>query len=195
MLSTIKFLTFASGALALSLSAAACSSDECGDGFCAEGSVAALEGATVPETSKTIVVWSVLSDAPTQGYKFGAGTADAETFVIGLEEDPPENAISEDGIGVGFMALVADDADVPDGEFTAETATLLGISPKHAIIYKSPDATGLAWSTDFAEGYSCGECVAATGEEDFDTFTQADCADTTIEVSETAPALDVCKWM
>lgn len=196
MLSISKSLILASGALALAFSTSACSSDCEGD-FCAEGSVAALEGAEVPETAQTIVVWSVVADAPTKGYKYGAGTSTAESFIVSLEDaEPPAAAISESGIGVGFMALVATDADVPEGEFNASEAELLGISPQHAVIYKSADATGLDWSADFDEGYSCGACV--TGEDDApDTFTTADCADATIEVSapDSAPALNVCAWM
>jgi hypothetical protein len=191
MLSISKILTFASGALALSLTTAACSSS---DSFSAEGTVSALSGAEVPASAKTIVVWSVAQEAPTAGYKFGSGTSTDATFVISLDEAPPEAAISEDGIGVGFIALVDADADVPDGEFGPDAAALLGISPKHAVVYKTADATGLEWSTDFEEGYSCGSCVEGEGE-DFDTFTQSDCDEATIEVSTDAPALDVCVWM
>ncbi len=193
MLSISKSLILASGALALAFSAAGCS--DCDGDFCAEGSVAALDGAEVPETAKTIVVWSVAQDTPTLGYKYGAGTSTADSFIVSLDDaEPPAEAIGDSGVGVGFMALVADDADISEGTFDASEVTLLGISSRHAVIYKTADAEGLDWSADFEEGYSCGACVKVEGQE-FDTFTTADCDETTIEVSESAPALDVCTWM
>ena len=126
-------------------------------------------------------------------YKFGEGTSAGATFTGGLRGDPPtmaRNIAAQTDVGVGILILSPPGTVVPDG-VVAGVPDMVGVSARHALIYRGPDDTGaiVAWTTRFPIGLSCGRCVDVTG--DFDTYEPVDC---TALVIDTDPAPDVCNF-
>ena len=162
------------------LGLAACSSDP--------NAAFGFEGVVQDElvTGSAIGLWT--SAQPTvHTFKFGDGQATPTAFGLGFRFDPPlDGALDTDGIGVAQIGMLPGVATVPDGDVDTTQLNLIGLSTDSAVIYKSPGATGPAWTDAFPDGYACGVCVRGTP----DTFTPADCTFVTIERFFSDP----CRW-
>jgi hypothetical protein len=140
-----------------------------------------------------VVLWLVDSMPSDYSYKFGDGTATAATFSVPPLHDPPMAARTQGpsvDIGVGLMVLLHPGAQLPDGALISQP-NAVGYSLQYAIIYRgSADAgTGVAWTSAFPVGMSCGKCVAST--TGLDTFKPTDCASLVIDTNLNAPS---CNW-
>jgi hypothetical protein len=172
------------------LGAAACGNDAAsGNEDAVRGTIV---GSPVPPASKVVVLWGVSSGSPDYTYKFGEGTATGAQYVVSLGEDPPAEAINRYGIGIGLLVLVDAQQTIPEGKLDDATIdTFLGLSRRHAVIWRADDAQDLDWSGAFPRGYSCGRCVDAPEGEIFDSFEPVACTGIEIQVGE----IDgVCNW-
>lgn len=124
--------------------------------------------------------------APATFYKLGDGPTLDNEFTLGFPTDPPPGALNADGIGVAYVLLLPELTTLPDGPVTLASLPAQGISTNGAIIYKTPDATGPAWSRDLPLRFSCVQCVRASG---LDTFALQPCASILVERTT-----DRCQW-
>jgi hypothetical protein len=172
------------------LGAAACGNDaESGGANTVQGT---LVGTPPAPASKIVVVWSVSSGSPDYVFKFGEGSVTGAKYVVSLERDPPAEAINRYGIGIGMLALVDAQLSIPEGKVDEATVdAVLGVSRRHAVIWRAEGAQDLSWSGAFPRGYSCGRCVDAPEGEIFDSFEPVECTGIEIQVGEID---DVCNW-
>jgi len=130
------------------------------------------------EQGSTIGLWKV-TDPSAYTYKFGDGQATPTEFGISFRIDPPPaQAIDGDGVGVAFIGLLPGIATVVEGEVEPANLRLIGMSTESAVIFRSPQSNGPAWTDRFPEGYACGVCDRSAQPN---TFVPADCTFVTIE--------------
>ncbi|MFH0901186.1 MAG: hypothetical protein V2A73_11220 [Pseudomonadota bacterium] len=170
----------------------ACGDESGADGLSVNGSVV---GTAVPANAKVVVVWLVMSSgSPDYTYKYGEGTSTNASFVVTMTADPPAQAIDSSGFGVGYVMLVASDAQIPDGIVTKDQLQPFGLSARYAIIWKNATVTDIDWTTAFPAGFMCGRCVPASDGEIFDGYEPVDCSQVQIETATDIETLDVCNW-
>jgi hypothetical protein len=149
----------------------------------------------VPETAKAVVVWSVSSGTPDYGYIYGEGTATRGGFSVAFDAPPPPEAVNSYGVAVGELVLVPSSFEVPKGKITSsEQIELLGISTRHAVIWKAGSPERINWMQKFPDGFACGQCKAATGEETFDSYEPVSCSEIEIETATDLDTLEGCNW-
>ncbi len=140
------------------------------------------------------VIWVVSAGSPDYSYGFGGGSSSGATFAGGLAGTPPpaaRNVVAQTDFGVGVAVLMAPGQSLPEGMLTSMPPAPVGLSARHAIIYRGPTDTGtvMPWTAAFPVGLSCGVCVdAASG---FDSFAPVDCAALVIDTNLSTP---VCNW-
>ena len=122
-------------------------------------------------------------------YKLGDGVRLNTEFTLGFDHAPPPEPLGADGIGVAVVAMLPELTTVPDGPVSPTTIGILGISGETAVVYKSANATGPAWSSEFALRFSCAQCVRNQGTR-LDDFTLTPCAYVVVE----GPAVPTCAW-
>jgi hypothetical protein len=154
-------------------------------------SVMGTVGTGAPATGLTVVVWVVSSGSPDYIYKFGEGSSTGAQFIVSMSTVPPAAAINSYGIAVGLVAVLAAGTAIPaDGMIDEMVLDGAGYTPDHAIIYKAPDANpSTPWMMAFPVGYSCGQCVPATGGG-FDTFVVTTCSTVEVDMTPTSG----CNW-
>ena len=140
------------------------------------------------------VIWVVSAGSPDYSYGFGAGSSSGATFAGGLTSTPPtaaRNVTAQAEFGVGVAILMAPGQSLPEGRLTSMPPTPVGLSARHAIIYRGPTDTGtvMPWTAAFPVGLSCGVCVDAPSG--FDSFAPVDCAALVIDSNLSTP---VCNW-
>lgn len=144
-----------------------------------------------------IAAWLVDGMGNDYTYKFGDGTsADGATFTMTLADLPMMARTTGPNVDVGgaFLVLLPPGTVVPDGVVAGEPP-VVGLSARHAIIYRGASDTGtlVPWTAAFPVGYSCGVCVDST-TGGFDSWAPTDC--TTLVIDTSAPsAIDICNWM
>jgi hypothetical protein len=161
-----------------------------------DGGTGAISGTVVgPKAAAwpVAVVWAVDAVQHDYAYKFGDGTAPATTFTVPELRDPPTTARTQAAsvdVGVGFLVLLRPGASLPEGMLTPPLDAV-GYSLQYAAIYRgTADAgTGVAWTSRFPVGRSCGRCVAASSG--FDTFEPVDCTTLVIDTDPNTPS---CNW-
>jgi len=125
-----------------------------------------------------------LTDRDWDSFVTEGGELTRDGFEIRFPVTPPEEVISETyGVATGFVVAFADDNVLPIGPRPDEDASLqsaIGVSSRHAVIYRRPDfelpswLQGFEWWADrFPTGFSCG---AAFETADFDVFEPVDCS-------------------
>jgi hypothetical protein len=156
-------------------------------GFEIKGSVT---GTSPPASGQVLMLWDLVDTA----YKWGDGTATATSYAITLDTDPPAGAILPGGLAVGYVVLVADGTNVPDGPYTSATLNfpILGITSDTAIIWRDAlgSGAGLSWEAAFGARSSCGHGVRQTTGHD--TFELTPCANMTIDAG--AALASACNW-
>lgn len=146
-----------------------------------------VDVATNPNAS-VIGVWEI-PGSPPRYYKQGDGVRLNAQFTLGFDTDPPPEALGPDGIGVAFVVMLPELTTIPDGPVSSlSSLPALGISSDTAIIYKTADATGPAWTTSLPLRFSCGACKR--GANGVDTYEITPCASVLIE----GPASPLCNW-
>ena len=155
-----------------------------------DGAVVPIGGADVPATAQIIVVWFAQNDAL---YKFGEGTSTEATYHVSLATVPPNEALLGGALGVGLLALLPADFELPaDGivDGKALEASAIGLSWQHAVVYVvDPLAEG--WPASFPVGYACGVCVP--GVDAFDAWAPTSCAEVEIQTGDLAE-IPFCNW-
>jgi hypothetical protein len=181
--------------LLLPLTAVACSegngsSTDFSTDFSVSGSVT---GSTVPTGAKAVVIWTVSSGSPDYAYKFGEGPTTDTRFTVTFSDSPPTEAINSYGLGIGVVGLVAEGTEIPTGRIDVGEREFLGVTPRHAVIWRSASANDLSWSTAFPRGFSCGQCVPASPDETFDAFAPVDCSQVQIQAAA-LEQVELCNW-
>jgi hypothetical protein len=134
----------------------------------------------------------VSSGSPDYAFKFGEGSVTGAKYVVSLDGDPPAEALNRYGIGIGVLALVDAQVAIPEGKVDEATFdAVLGLSPRHAVIWRAEGAQDLSWSGAFPRGYSCGRCVDAPEGETFDSFEPVECSGIEIQMGQVD---GVCNW-
>jgi hypothetical protein len=163
-------------------------------GFDVSGTVVGPNAAAGP----VIAAWLVDGMSNDYTYKFGDGTsADGATFTMTLADLPVMARTTGPNVDFGgaFLVLLPPGTVVPDGIVGAPEPTVVGLSARHAIIYRGASDTGavVPWTSAFPVGYSCGVCVDST-TGGFDSWAPTDC--TTLVIDTSAPSsVDICNWM
>ena len=130
-----------------------------------------------------------LFDRPDRSYfKLGDGTTVIGAFDLAFPREPPEAALETGGFGVALVGLLPGLATLPDGSVERGSINLIGLTERHAVIFKQPGALGPAWLEAFPEGFSCGECL--TGSGTLEEFAPVDCGLVVIQ----AFAQRTCRW-
>ncbi|WP_437323230.1 hypothetical protein [Sorangium sp. So ce381] len=155
-----------------------------------------ISGETAPEDAVVAVVWVVSSSSPDYGFSFGEGTASGATFTVGFGSAPPREAINSNGVGMGFVMLLAPGTQVPEGEIDSDVldTALLGASSRHVIVWHETSGQGFGWSKSFPAGFGCGKCVAAPEGEGFDSYEPVDCSEVEVQVASDPDSLEFCNW-
>lgn len=154
-------------------------------GFTVNGTIA-----TSGSANGVFVAWSVSSGSPDYLWKFGQGTSTATTFMVTMSSEPPAQAINSFGVAVGFVVMIPDGVQLPaDGMIEESNFEPIGITPRHAIIYRTATSTIPGWPEAFPVGYACGMCVDQTTT--FDAFVVTDCGN--VEMVR-GPIANVCNW-
>lgn len=173
---------------------ASCSSDS---GSSGGGQAAFSFSATAPAGSASAtlaVAWVVSSGSPDYTYSFGSGSLSGATFQVTFATDPPPaEALNSYGVGVGLIVAYQAGTSVPQGkiDFGALEPKLLGLSARHAVIYKKADASTIEWATQFPTGYSCGVCGPPPSGSLFDTYAPVDCSTVKLDLTGTEES---CNW-
>ncbi|WP_437274949.1 hypothetical protein WME90_27265 [Sorangium sp. So ce375] len=155
-----------------------------------------ITGETVPEDATVVVIWPVSSSSPDYAVSFGKGSVSGATFTVGFGSAPPRVALNRSGVGVGIVALLPPGTQLPEGKLDPETVdiTLLGVSPRHAVIWRDASGEGLGWSDSFPDGFACGKCVDSPPGEGFDFYEPVDCSQVEVQTTSDADSLDGCNW-
>jgi len=160
----------------------------------AGGTIVGVGGGTAPSSSNVVVLWT--SDIG-QGdflYKWGEGTADADSWGVDVDTPVPDEATFGGLIGVGLAAMVPSSTTLPDGVVDGTTleSSVLGFAGNFAIIFRpNSNPSQVDWVNDFPVGLSCGVCVPQT--DGFDTFTPVSCDALELEVGP-LESLTICNW-
>jgi hypothetical protein len=141
-----------------------------------------LSGGEIPEDVRVVVFWLVVTE-PSYIYVYGSGTVDAEagTFEVVFDKEPPEEALNwfqGDALGVGMLLLTTDrsleSGMLPD-DYDPDIGDWPGGAGQHAIIYIKGDLdleegdigfaedAGVEWLYEFPEGYSVGMGIEIPG--------------------------------
>ena len=157
--------------------------------FTASGTVIGPNAASGP-----VIAAFIVTTADDYAYKFGEGTSSGTTFMVGLRGDPPtmaRNIATNVDVGIALLMLMPPGTVTPDGVIQGDPP-FVGISARHAIIYRGPDDTGAVapWTMDFPVGLSCGRCVDATSG--FDTFEPVEC--TTLVIDTDLATINACNF-
>ncbi len=154
----------------------------------------AVSGSTVPEGLTSGVLWRISPDGPDYGY--GSGDSGGGRFEVRLTGGPPAEGLNNNSVGVGLVVLALAGQDVPRGIVSDESPPLLaGVSTRTAIIYRSgDDIAGMTWVSRFPAGLSCGRCVAATGDDKFDTFEPVACSAIEVDAGASLESSELCRW-
>lgn len=171
-------------ALGLLLAVAACGDSPDAGVFGFVGEVA--DGT---QQGSTIGLFVVSSSPPAYTYKLGDGTTELNEFGISFRSDPPPEALDADGVGVAQIGMLPGLATVPEGVVDRNSIFLDGLSIDTAVIFKTSDATGPAWTAAFPTGFSCGRCVSDTSGG-LDTFEPIACDFVVVQAS----LLTGCIW-
>lgn len=145
---------------------------------------------------KVVVLWSAMTPMGDGLYKFGEGTVSETEFSATIPGPLPPEALIGGELGVGFVALVPMDLDVPEGPVIADIEPqILGAATRDAVIWR-PDADmlpGISWADAFPVGYACGDCVPPMDMMGFDEFVVGACDDLMLFVplDEMTPQ---CNW-
>jgi hypothetical protein len=170
-----------------------------------------LSGSEVPENARVVVFWLVVTE-PSYIYVFGHGTVDAEagTFEVALDKEPPEEALNwfqGDALGVGMLLLTTDrsleSGMLPD-DYDPDVDDWIGGAGQHAIIYIQGDLdleeddigfakdAGVEWLYEFPEGYSIGVGTEISGSS-YDGFAPVDPSSIKITVDDLGN-IDFVDW-
>lgn len=155
------------------------------EGFIIEGRI---EADSTPPGTQVIALWSVTTTSPAYFFALGTGLASGSRFRINLPADElPILALNNGGLGVAMLVALPEDAQLPkEGsltrtEFNALTAGALGLSKRHAIIYRQERGQPTSpWAFDFTAGYQCAQGVEPAPNQSFETFEPAPCEELTI---------------
>jgi hypothetical protein len=135
------------------------------------GTVAVLNGTTIPANARVVVLWGVSSGSPDYSYVYGSGTVSPTgTFSITFAAEPPAEALNNGQLGVGLVILTTDqtlaDGKVPS---TYSFPGLLGMTVDHSVIFSKNLSAELAasWPGRFA-GFGVGLVERSTTT--FDSF-------------------------
>jgi hypothetical protein len=137
------------------------------------------------QAGSVIGLWE-LAGSPVRHYKLGDGPTLGGEFTLGFPTEPPPAALNADGIGVAYVLLLPELTTIPEGPVTLASLPAQGISSNGAIIYKTTDATGPAWSRALPLRFSCVQCVRSGA---LDTFVLQPCASILVERTT-----DRCNW-
>lgn len=170
--------------LALPIFAAGCAAAPDDEAFGLIGEVA-----DQTENGSSIGLWLVSSPPPAYYFKLGDGSTAGNQFGLAFPTDPPADAINDDGIGVALVGLLPGIATIGDGVVELSQLRLIGLTTNHAVIFKTPEATGAEWAVQFPAGFSCGRCVRDAGDG-LDAFEPTPCVLIVIE----AVFDDPCRW-
>jgi hypothetical protein len=155
-------------------------------------------GTNVAASAQVVVIWTVSSGSPDYSYTYGSGTSTGAQFVTQFGADPPAEAINSYGVGIGTVFALKPGFTLPEGKLDVDTDTVeantLGVTPRHAIIWRDPARPGIGWSTAFPGGYACGQCVEAPQGETFDSYTPTECANVELLYSDDFESFDFCNW-
>ena len=121
-------------------------------------------------------------------FKLGDGTTVPGEFDLVFEREPPASALETGGFGVAVVGLLPGLATLPDGPVERGDVNLIGITTRHAVIFKQPGAAGPDWLERFPEGFSCGQCLIGSGT--FEEFERVDCSFVVIQ----AFGQSTCRW-
>lgn len=147
-----------------------------------------IDGDAVPAGTKVVALWSVTTTSPAYFYLLGQGQASGAGFRITLPMDElPQLALNTGGLGVAMLVALPQEATLPQegsltrDEFRALTNQAIGISKRHAVIYRQRGGQpSSAWSLDFSQGYQCGVGVEASANQSAETFKPVSCAEVAI---------------
>jgi hypothetical protein len=155
-----------------------------------------ITGETAPEGAVVAVVWIVSSSSPDYGFNFGEGSLSGATFTVGFGSAPPREALNSNGVGMGFVMLLAPGTQMPEGEIDADVldTALLGVSSRHVIVWRDGSGQGFDWSASFPAGFGCGKCVTAPPGEGFDSYEPVDCSEVEVQVASDPDSLEFCNW-
>jgi hypothetical protein len=154
------------------------------------------ETSTPANGSKVVVIWSVSSGSPDYAYSFGQGGQNGGQVSIAFPSVPPPEALNRENLGVGLIALVDANLDIPAGKLSGkiDARAIRAISADHAIIYrgKNEPYTRGGWDASFPSGFACGKCVPkpADATTPFDSFVIEDCAKVVLKPAGSR----ICNW-
>lgn len=183
----------AGAAIAATEAAAATSTAEASKyHLAASGTLRTDDGKEIPKDARVVIFWLVVTE-PSYIYVYGEGTVDAQagTFELTLDEEPPEKALNwfrNDGLGVGMILLTTDrslEPGVLPSDYVPDAEEWPGGAGQHAIIYIKGDLNlepgdigfaedaGVQWLYEFPEGYSVGMGTRVPGAS-YDGFEPVD---------------------
>ena len=170
-----------------------------------------LSGGEIPEDARVVVFWLAVTE-PSHIYVFGHGTVDAEagTFEVVLNKEPPEEALNwfqGDALGVGMLLLTTDrslESGILPDDYDPDVDDWIGGAGQHAIIYIQGDLdleegdigfaedAGVDWLYEFPEGYSVGMGTEIPGAS-YDGFAPVDPSSIEITVDDLGN-IDFVDW-
>lgn len=163
--------------LAAALAASGCADLDSPGGGEAEESITVIgdiqneSGEALPSDARLLLVWTVTTSSTDYDYVYGEGTIDASagTFTLALSEPPPAAALNAGIVGVGLL-IVTTNQEIGTGDSTEGLeAEILGASPRYAVIWRVPGASGgLDWVDAFDSGYGVG--IGKDIPDDFDIY-------------------------
>jgi hypothetical protein len=158
-------------------------------------------GGGVPAGSRAILLFSIDTGTGDGLYKWGEGTsADGATYEIAVVPPPPSSALLVSGagglgLGLGFVAIVPSDLQLPDGPVAdpaALMAAVLGMSNREAVVWRSGTFTPdlVLWPNEFPERtLACGTCV--DNVSGFDAYAPTACTEVHVTTNLADPS---CNW-
>ena len=154
--------------------------------FVLEGKVSGQEA--TPAGTQIVALWSVTDTSPIYFYALGQGLASRDIFRLRLPSgDLPAEAMNRGGLGVAMLLALPEEAALPaqgqltSEEFRALTARTLGISKRHAIVFRQEGGQpSSAWASSFTSGYQCAQGQAASSGQAFESFRPVPCDQVTI---------------
>ncbi len=141
--------------------------------FTVTGSIDNVKNVTITDNMNVYVFWAVTATSPDYTYIWGKGTIDKDkkTFKIELPDNPPNEMLNKNSLGVGQILLL-DDNNLQNGKlpFDFDRSKFVGIAGWYGIIYKANDSLDatIDWAKKFKNGFSIGEGVEGAGS--FDSF-------------------------
>ena len=148
-----------------------------------------------PSEAKLVAIWEVTA-GDDYLYAFGGGTFTGTGVFVSFSSAPPAEALNGGKLGVGVLAFVDPRDDLPEGRVPSgafDPTRLLAFAPDYAIVYRGTnDGLSSTWAESFPLGFSCGECVRSTNDEQLDTFTVTSCSG--IRVVLYSKNVTFCNW-